>query len=157
MSDDTYHWAAGYHAKVEAEKAGRALARLAKDGELSAEQVLSAAKSERSPLHPVFEWDDTTAAHEYRLTQARTLTRSLRIVTAEHPEPERVYFHVKIVEGLDAYVTSARVLSDPELYEVLKAQALAAITSARDRYREVDELGAVWAAVDQLALEPIAV
>ena len=155
MSAETYEWAAGYHARVEAEKAGRALARLAKNGELTAEKVVRSAQSERSPLHPAFEWDDTAAAHEFRLTQARALTRHLRIVTDANPAPERAYFHVCISGGTDAYVTSARVLSEPELYEALKRDALAALNAARLRFHEIKELETVWTAIDQLELATV--
>lgn len=57
------------------------LARIAKHngGILTPDAVLEDAKSEASPLHEQFTWDDTEAAHQWRLEQARTLIRSVKV------------------------------------------------------------------------------
>jgi hypothetical protein len=44
-------------------------------GELKAADVVDAARPETSPLHDSFEWDDSEAAEQYRLWQARQLIR----------------------------------------------------------------------------------
>lgn len=49
------------------------------DGILRLEDVVAAAADESSPLHSHFEWDNTKAAHRYRLSQARALIRSVQI------------------------------------------------------------------------------
>lgn len=50
-----------------------------RDGELTAENVLAAASKVGSRLNRYFEWDDTAAAHLYRLDQARHLIRRVTI------------------------------------------------------------------------------
>lgn len=59
----------------------RTLARLAKAGRgiLTPDAVVEAASDPGSPLHDYFEWDDTEAARKYRLDQARTLIRVVRV------------------------------------------------------------------------------
>ena len=54
-------------------------------------EIVEAAKDEESELHKCFEWDDTKAAHKYRLTQARTLVLNL-VITESKPteEPQQV-------------------------------------------------------------------
>lgn len=49
------------------------------DGLLNPESVVEHASDATSPLHSHFEWDDTEAARQHRLTQARTLIRSVKI------------------------------------------------------------------------------
>ena len=49
-------------------------------GKLTASQVLEVARSPDSPLHPCFEWDDSIAAEQWRLEQARELIRRVKIV-----------------------------------------------------------------------------
>jgi hypothetical protein len=49
------------------------LAKLAGDGRLTPDQVVKDARKETSPLHGEFEWDDSVAAHKYRIEQARDL------------------------------------------------------------------------------------
>lgn len=48
-------------------------------GELSADLVVTVASDPEHPLHGRFEWDDTAAAHQYRLAQASGLIRSVHI------------------------------------------------------------------------------
>ena len=49
------------------------------DNRLEPEGVVADAADPDSPLHDAFVWDDTKAAQEYRLTQARELIRHVRI------------------------------------------------------------------------------
>ena len=46
------------------------------DGLLKPEDVVEAARPANSPLHTRFTWDDSAAAHQFRLEQARTLIRT---------------------------------------------------------------------------------
>jgi len=44
-------------------------------GRIAPADVVAAARAPESPLHGFFEWDDSEAAHRYRLDQARSLIR----------------------------------------------------------------------------------
>lgn len=94
-------------------------ARLAKiaeenDGNLTPDAVLEDARSKKSPLHDQFEWNDGEAAHKYRLEQARTLIRSVRVeVTTESKT-----------------VSVVRYLRNPEVPN--KAQGYADVVAIRD-------------------------
>jgi len=48
-------------------------------GELTPNDILNDGKDKNSPFHNYFMWDDTKAATEYRLSQARYLLRSVVI------------------------------------------------------------------------------
>jgi hypothetical protein len=43
-----------------------------KHGSLTPNVVVKESESENAVLHPIFEWNDTKAAHNYRVQQART-------------------------------------------------------------------------------------
>lgn len=64
------------NALVNAKEVGRVLKRL---GAFTPEVIISEASNKASPLHKYFEWDDSKAAHAYRLTQARHLVISIGI------------------------------------------------------------------------------
>jgi hypothetical protein len=53
--------------------------RINNDGKLKPVDVVKNAKNPQSPLHKYFVWDDTKAAHEYRLWQARELIKKIEI------------------------------------------------------------------------------
>ena len=46
----------------------------------TAEQVVAAAESSRSPIHRYFQWDDRRAAQLYRVQQARVMINCLVVV-----------------------------------------------------------------------------
>lgn len=55
-------------------------------GELTPRTVLAEATREDHPLHDHFEWNDEVAGHKYRLDQARSLIRSVRVTYKPHDE-----------------------------------------------------------------------
>lgn len=64
------------------------------DGGLHPEVVVSRAENPESPLHHAFEWDDSEAARQYRLDQARLLIRSVRVIHESKNEERPAYVHV---------------------------------------------------------------
>jgi hypothetical protein len=53
-------------------------------GVLSPADVVEDARNPNSPLHDIFIWDDTAAAHSYRILQAQTIIRTVvRVGTYE--------------------------------------------------------------------------
>lgn len=79
-----YDWKNGARISADAQKVGEELEKIEyKD----AKTVLEAArKNKRSELHKCFEWDDSQAAEQYRLSQAGLILRAL--VTNEEVEDE---------------------------------------------------------------------
>lgn len=66
------------------------LDRLAEEhGHLTPELVVDAARPEHSPLHDLFEWDDSVAGERWRREQARHLIIQCR-VTVQTGEDQRV-------------------------------------------------------------------
>lgn len=53
-------------------------------GRITPEQVVNAARDPDSPIHHYFNWDDKSAGDAYRLDQARTLIRSVKIKITTH-------------------------------------------------------------------------
>src|SRR5215472_6010141 len=65
------------------------------EGRLVPSTVVDAARAPDSPLHPLFEWDDSAAAEKYRLDQARTIIRrvTVTVTTQEETVTVPVYVH----------------------------------------------------------------
>lgn len=59
-------------------------------GELTPELVLAEASDPEHELHERFVWDDTEAAHRYRLTQAGHLIRSVKVTVQKSPESQPI-------------------------------------------------------------------
>ena len=64
-----------------------------REGELVPSVVLAEASLPECPIHELFEWNDSKAAHQHRLNQSRKLCREVRIVYREHP---RKLYHCEL-------------------------------------------------------------
>lgn len=128
-------------------------------GLLKADGILADAAAEASPLHPFFEWDDSVAAREHRLEQARLLVRSIRVVIQSNGKaaPMRAYVHIDRPD-INAYMTTASVMSDLDLSQMTLAKAKADLRSWRDRYQELQvlaEIKPVFEAIEAVVEEPV--
>ena len=73
-----YTWKSGSRIKADAQKAGELMQKLSQTEEgLTAETLLNANKPEDAPLHNDYEWNDETAANEWRLHQSRHFINSV--------------------------------------------------------------------------------
>lgn len=124
-------------------------------GVITDEIVVDAARSDESVLHPLFTWDDTEAARLHRLSQARSVIRSLTVVYVDRPkQPVRTYEVVRRTSSSSAkdrteYATVADALSDPVARERLIADAVRAAMQFRRRFQTLHELSRVFEAIDE--------
>jgi len=71
-----------------------------KNGLVTSESLVAAAKPKKSPAHSGFEWNDTKAGHEYRLMQARQWIRRVVIIIEDK---EDRFVHVPIIDNMEGY------------------------------------------------------
>ena len=124
--------------------------RLQHRGVLRAVDVVAFASDSGTCLHARFNWDDTSAAAEYRLWQARELIRVVVTMLPNHNEPLRAF--VSLMEDRSiaggGYRSTVSVLSHPRRRALMLAQALADMETFAAKYRGLAELSAVFAAMD---------
>lgn len=127
-------------------------------GDFTAADIVERARDESSPLHRGFEWDDTAAAHEHRLSQARKINRSIQVKYLDLPnQPETRAYEVKRVEvssdGTSSrkfFSSSEEVMNDPDSRARLITEALNELQRLRVRFRLLQELSIVWRSVDEV-------
>jgi hypothetical protein len=93
-----YEWKADSRFPIGAQIAAERLKKI-KDqhGAITPRVVVDDAANPRSPLHPCFEWDDETAADNFRLFQARKLIGAIVVAEIDdHPVnlETRAFVHV---------------------------------------------------------------
>jgi hypothetical protein len=167
MNRFEYAWRDGARlqkgARVPAQAVGERLEQLRATGagELTPEAVVADASHSGSPLHPLFEWDEAEAAHQYRLVQARALIRAVvvRYRAAPGDGARSVVAFVNLKDGDRQYYTATAVaLSDPAQRAVVLRQAWEDFQALRKRYADLTEFAAVFTALDEIeaALPPMA-
>ena len=140
---------------IPADLAYAELERIRRDnGALRPDDVVAEASPEDAPLHPVFEWDDSVAAAEHRLLQARLLIRA--VVTVKGGSQTQVYVHVPLVTGGD-YQTMAAVVANPDRYALTLAELERKIEGIQRTIDELHQLASQSNDADALARISVAI
>lgn len=111
-------------------------------GELTAEAIVASATSQNSPIHGEFIWDDSEAAHQYRLNQARRL---VKIVKEPYVRPtgeqSRVrFFHaVPQDDNRTVYSPLNEIIDDPISTAIILRQAEREWRTLWGRYQHLSE------------------
>jgi hypothetical protein len=135
MTGMVFKFRQGAHLKGDAQQVGTALMAIReKRGHLTAPDVVEEARPKKSALHQYFEWNDASAAEQYRLEQARHLVRSVIITqTDEHGDIRPIRAFAKVTtEDINSYEPIHVVLNDAEL----RAQVLRVVRSEIQSLRE---------------------
>ncbi len=129
-------------------------------GELHPKDVVAEAKRRLSPLHHYFDWDDTSAAKKYRLTQARELIRSVEIRIVDHtPDgPTNVLIQRQFPNlqedgrrGSSPYRDLNTVMGDSTMTEMYIQRALEDAETWKARYEHIKQLKGIVSEIDRAA------
>lgn len=112
-----------------------------------------ARQNEDSELHKGFEWDDTKAAENYRIEQARYITRHIiHIVNnpnaevEEEREPEvRVFFQIG---NKTEYKRTVEIHRNEDEYAALLAKAMSELRAFKRKYSTLVELEEIFKLID---------
>lgn len=152
-----YSWRPGTQHKVQPEVAAAEINRLMEenDNRVDASVVVEAAASPINPLHPEFEWDDTEAAKQHRLLQARNLMNAVQ-VTFETPKNGTITTAFTCtLEKPGAggrkrdYAPMAWAMAQPDTRAMVLRQALRELAAFKHKYMNLSELAQVIAVIDK--------
>lgn len=136
-----YKWS-NVQYSVPAEVVGKHFEQIEKDyGQLNRENVLESARPAESPIHGLFEWDDSVAAEKYRLKQATLLICNLDVEVETEKEPItcRAYFDVsEVKEG--AFVNLETAFKSEESKSMVLTKALQELRAFERKYKNLEEL-----------------
>ena len=123
----------------------RELWKLSVSGPLTPERVVNFARSPRSPIHHRFQWDDTLAAVQYRLWQARELIASVMIDVQEvKGGPVRGFYNVITEDHGQCYVSFETMLNDKDLFDQAVAEAVRNLEYWEKQTRHLKELSGIF-------------
>ena len=166
MKKITYRWQEGVNFHVPAEVVGNIVSDIQqREGKCRPIDLVNMARSENSPIHALFEWDDFKAAEESRKETARTVLRSYVIVKWSSPKKKKQTFnvHVPLSTKKEAkeekkekkdpagYVPMVSVMDNPEVRDRLAQTVLQSLMGWRKRYKSLTELDEIWVAIDRVA------
>lgn len=125
------------------------------DGLLTAAAVVEAAEDEKSVLHSMFTWDDDEASRLWRLHQARNIILTVKI-EMESKDAEKVTVRAwasltpqrEVADG--GYRETVRIMKQPDMRAQLLADALDEMERFAEKYRTLNELAEVFAAIKRV-------
>jgi hypothetical protein len=121
-----------------AQLVGEEMERLESSGlKVTPENLLQSARRKASPIHHLFEWDDKSAATQWRVTQARMFIRSVVVIVANVRKPVRAVFSIK-TNGDREYLPRREVKSNARWRDQMSQQLFQRVVSATD---EAEGLG----------------
>ena len=113
------------------------------------EQIVEKATDESTELHKCFEWDDSAAAHKYRLSQAQGIVRCLVLVNEKVEDKELRQTRAIVSTNMreNTYEPVKITIRNVDSYERLKAEALRELEAFRKKYAVIEEIGDI---IDEL-------
>lgn len=118
------------------------------NGIVDPEVVVREAKNPKHPLHRKFNWDNTAAAHQWRLWQARQLIRVCVEVISNDIDPSPVFVSLSSDRGEGkGYRITADVMSDADMKRQLLKDALFELNCFQRKYAQLRQLADVFAAI----------
>ena len=131
-------------------KVVKELARIssAHGGLLMPEHVVAAAKPKSSPLHNRFEWNNTKAAKQHRLWQARQLISVCVQILPGVSEPVAVYQSLSTDRAKGGgYRTTVALCSHAEMREQMLHDALHDLNTFQRKYAHLRQLSDVFSVI----------
>jgi hypothetical protein len=111
------------------------------DGVIQPKHVVEAARDESSPLHNVFEWDDTIASEKFRMMQARVLMNQVKVELIGRKVPAYINATINVQNvPQKGYVNSQRLISDEQVHAQALASAARELEHWRRKYNHLLEL-----------------
>lgn len=127
------------------------------EGELRPTDVVKEAESPESPLHEHFEWDDSLAAQNHRLEQARKLIRVVvEVIGPARTMRTRVFVSLTPDRQKEdgGYRLVHAVLQNPTYRAQLLADALQEMQRFEKKYQDLTELAEVFIAMRRVSSNP---
>lgn len=113
------------------------------EGLLLPEHVVEFAKNKETKLHSHFQWDDSLAASQHRLWQARMIINvNVTVVDVEEEEPIRVKTYVSLTtdRGANGYRLMDDVMKSDDLRLQLMKDAQRELRNFREKYKSLTML-----------------
>lgn len=147
-----YKWSF-FQYSVDANIVGHTIENIEKaNGECTAKMLLDEARAEESPIHELFEWDDSIAAEKYRLKQATEIITAIAVVIEDNLEtPKKVRAFANVgARHKGSFIPMTTALAKEESRKVVLQHALEELKEFKAKYKNLEELAAIFSEIERL-------
>lgn len=146
-----YHWKlSGFAKGIDPVAAVKELERIEEVyGSLTAETILHASTPKNALFHPLFIWNDSEAANQYRLSQARTIINNVQVVILTDNEPRMVSAY-EVVRKENINVYKHVIDFTPEDIRQVKQRTIREINALKNKLSFYKDFELVIARLDEV-------
>jgi DNA-binding cell septation regulator SpoVG len=124
------------------------------DGVINPHAVVDFASDPGTCLHSRFTWDDSKAAREYRLEQARRIIRlEFEIVHKDSKEIGETRLFVSLSEDRKpegGYRVVSEILTDEDMRQKMLRDILQELIRIKAKYKSIKEFAGIFSEIDKL-------
>lgn len=143
-----YKWRDASRIKADAEKAGEYMRQLEEEGRLNAQTIVDESRPQNSLLHNEFEWNDKTAANQYRLQQARHIMNCIVVMDEQTETSVRAFFNIQ--EETAEYKSIFKIMSSDDMMNELEKQALSELIAFQKKYEGIKKFKELFKEISKL-------
>lgn len=155
-----YKWG-GYSYPVKAEVVAAECEKIVEEkGNITSADMVNAARADDSPIHSLFEWNDTIAGEKWRQQQAKTILHNLKVVVEDSKSQTvlnvRAYLNTNpSQDGRSGavYFNIKTAMENEELKAGLILRAKRELDAFAEKYRQLGELSKVIETIDAFLAE----
>lgn len=110
------------------------------------QQILEKARDSNTELHKCFTWDNTEAAEKWRISEARTVVRNLKIIeqkSDKQPEPTTIRVFYK-TDNESGYKPTKLILKKPDEYKALVERCRSELLAIKQKFNSISEYKEIW-------------
>lgn len=118
-------------------------------GSLTPQNILDASRPKNALFHTLFQWDDTQAAEQYRLQQARTILNNIEVTVISDGQPKQlaVYEVIKQPSSTQVY-KSINTMSVNDI-DFIRMRTIKELNILKDKLSIYKEFSKVTSSLNQ--------
>lgn len=121
-----------------------------KEKGLTPESIVERATNVHSELHELFNWDDNSAAHQWRLQQARVLINEIRVIIEE--KEFHAFENINITEeaGSNEYLERKEILDNEQFRQLMIKKAFSYLVYWKEQYKDYKEFNPIFKNIEKV-------
>jgi hypothetical protein len=126
------------------------------NGFLTPQEVVNEARKTNSPLHNCFDWNDSTAAEQWRLQQARQLITSINLVIEYKGKQEEIDAYVNVFlpnkkgKCFQAYIDIQSAMGNTDFKNQVIMDAMNELLYWQKKYQRFKEFSEIFKVIKKI-------
>ena len=118
-------------------------------GSLTPQNILDASRPKNALFHTLFQWDDTVAAEQYRLQQARTILNNIEVTVVSDGQPKQIAVYEVIKQPNTTQIYKSINSMDIDDIDFIKIRTLKELNILKDKLSIYKEFSKVTSSLNQ--------